>query len=296
MSNRTNEFKLRKDPLRDEFPTGRELAQEIANHLKGTISGKSVYCPCDTPESQIYQQLKANFKQLGLTNLVATSYCKDGHGVKTTFDGTVEVQKPTEQDGSFDSDESQAIMQQCDVVVTNPPFSRISDFISLIRKFDREFLVVVPNMLIAQMNSILKNHIDILLDGTLCMLTPKHRIVKHKYDNRYASVNLLSAFPLPIKTIKPDKTIDEVMKSGKANYVDNYDDVLCIDRMKFIPYDYTRPIALPIAAAHIRIKGWKPVKLMQGTTKCHDDSGWLCQRCIVNGKVKFTRILMENTR
>lgn len=194
--------------------------------------------------------------------MIATSWCKDGHGVKTTFDGTVEVQKPTAQDGSFDSDESQAIMRQCDVVVTNPPFSRIYDFISLIRKFDREFLVVVPNMLVAQRNSILKNHIDILLDGTLCMICPKNNSVKHKYDNRWASVNLLSTFPLPIKTIIPVKTIDEVMKSGKANYVDNYDDVLCIDSMKFIPCNYNRQIALPITAAHVRIKGWKPIKLM----------------------------------
>ena len=292
---RTNYDKLKRDLTRDEFPTGRELAQEIVNHLKGNVAGKSVYCPCDTPESQIYQQLKANFKQLGLTTLIATSYCKDGHGVKTTFDGTVEVQNLTKQDGSFDSDESQAIMQQCDVVVTNPPFSRIVDFTKLIRKFDREFLVVVPHMFIARVDSILKNHIDILLDGTLCMIYPKNNGVKHKYDNRWARVDLLSTFQLPIPTIIPNKTIDEVMKSGKANYIDNYDDVLCIDSMKFIPCNYDRQIALPIAAAHVRIKGWKPVKLMTAHTKCHDDSGWLCQCCIVNGKAKFTRILMEKT-
>lgn len=169
--------------------------------------------------------------------------------MKTTFDGTVEIQTPTKQDGSFDSDESQAIMQQCDVVVTNPPFSRIHDFINLIRKFDREFLVVVPTMLIAQRNSILTNHIDILLDGTLYMITPKNYKVKHRCDDRVASVNLLSTIPLPIKTIIPDKTIDEVIKSGKANYIDNYDDVLCIDSMKFIPCNYDRQIALPITAS-----------------------------------------------
>ena len=268
MSKRTNKFKLLKDPLRDEFPTNRELAQEIVNYLEGKVSGKSVYCPCDTPESQIYQQLKANFKQLGLTTLIATSYCKDGHGVKTTFDGTVEMQTPTKQDCSFDSDESQAIMQQCDVVVTNPPFSRIYDFINLIRKFDKEFLVVVPNMLVACRNSILNNHMDIFLDGTLYMITPKNYIVKHRCDDRCAPVNLLSTIPHPIKTIIPDKTIDEVMKSGKAKYIDNYDDVLCIDRMK----------------------------LMQRSTKCYDDSGWICQCCIVDGKHKFTRILMERTQ
>lgn len=296
MSIRTNKFKLLKDQLRDEFPTNKELAQEIVNYLKGKVSGKSVYCPCDTPESQIYQQLKANFKQLGLTTLIATSYCKDGHGVETTFDGTVEMQTPTKQDGSFDSDESQAIMQQCDVVVTNPPFSRIYDFINLIRKFGKEFLVVVPNILVACRNSILNNHMDIFLDGTLYMITPKNYSVKHRCDDRFAPVNLLSTIPHPIKTIIPYKTIDEVMKSGKAKYIDNYDDVLCIDSMKLIPCNYDRPIALPIAAAHVRIKGWKPVKLMQTSTKCHDDSGWICQCCIVDGKHKFARILMERTQ
>ena len=167
-------------------------------------------------------------------------------------------------------------MQQCDVIVTNPPFSRMYDFINIIRKLNKEFLIVVPTLLVAQRNSILMNHIDILLDGTFYMITPKNYIVKHKCDNRLAPVNLLSTLPLPIKTIIPDKTIDEVMKSDKAKYIDNYDDVLCIDSMKLIPCNYDRPIALPIAAAHIRIKGWKPLKLMQATTKCHDDSGWMC--------------------
>lgn len=56
--------------------------------------------------------------------------------------------------------------------------------------------------------------------------------------------------------------------SGKAKYIDNYDDVLCIDSMK----------------------------LMQRSTRCYDDSGWICQCCIVDGKHEFTRMLMERTQ
>jgi len=139
-------------------------------------------------------------------------------------------------------------MQQSDVIVTNPPFSAIVRFINVITNSDKEFLIVVPKLLIASVGAILKGNMSKLLDGTLCMMHPKNSGLKHKYDERFATVELLSTFPLPIPTIIPTKSISEVMESGKAHYTDNYPDILCIDALKYIPCDYNGRIALPITA------------------------------------------------
>lgn len=91
-----------------------------------------MYCNCDGPESEIYRLLKARYGLLGLRRLVATKYAKGGRGLKTEFDGNDEEISELDGDGSFDSAECVGILRGCDVVVTNPPFTRQADLIELI--------------------------------------------------------------------------------------------------------------------------------------------------------------------
>ena len=290
---RTNRDKLKNDPFRDEFPTSPELAKEIVDDIEGKVDGMTIYCPCDSPESNIYKELKSRFAQLGLKHLTSTSYCKDGHGFKTTFDGVNEVIEPTEQDGSFDSPQSRQILEQSDVVVTNPPFSRIIDFFDIIK--GHKFISVVSNMFMCR---VVAHFIDFfmseIIGKTLYMQCPINSTLKHKYDDRRARVNLLSTFPLKLQSFTPFKKYDDLIAQGKAHYIDNYDNILCVDRIKDIPCDYDGLVAAPVNVLNMNIEGLTYLKLMQAASKQYDNkSMYILQRCIVNGKHKFTRILMK---
>ena len=119
------------------------------------FTGKSVYCNCDTEKSEIYKLAKANFKTWQLKSLVATGYVKSGKGVKVVYDGETETISQLEGDGSYDSAESTEILEHSDIVMTNPPFSKLGKFIPFVLERNKDF-VIITNMMALMYKSIIK--------------------------------------------------------------------------------------------------------------------------------------------
>ena len=119
------------------------------------FAGKSVYCNCDTEKSEIYKLAKANFKTWQLKSLVATGYVKGGKGVKVVYDGETETISQLEGDGSYDSAESAEILEHSDIVMTNPPFSKLGKFIPFILERNKDF-VIITNMMALMYKSTIK--------------------------------------------------------------------------------------------------------------------------------------------
>ena len=46
------------------------------------------------------------------------------------------------EDGDFRSNECQELLNECDIVVSNPPFSLFSDYIQLLLKHEKKFLII----------------------------------------------------------------------------------------------------------------------------------------------------------
>ena len=119
------------------------------------FAGKSVYCNCDTEKSEIYKLAKANFKTWQLKSLVATGYVKDCKGVKVVYDGENETISQLEGDGSYDSAESTEILEHSDIVMTNPPFSKLGKFIPFVLERNKDF-VIITNMMALMYKSTIK--------------------------------------------------------------------------------------------------------------------------------------------
>ena len=119
------------------------------------FAGKSVYCNCDTEKSEIYKLAKANFKTWQLKSLVATGYVKGGKGVKVVYDGETETISQLEGDGSYDSAESTEILEHSDIVMTNPPFSKLGKFIPFVLERNKDF-VIITNMMALMYKSTIK--------------------------------------------------------------------------------------------------------------------------------------------
>ena len=152
MSNNSNLHKAKK-AKNDEFYTQLSDIENELRHYRGHFKGKVVYCNCDDArESNFFKYFSMNFEFLGLKKLIATGYKKDGRGVKLVYDGdkngnrTVDDEEvqvtELEGDGDFRSEECVKLLDEADIVVTNPPFSLFREYVAQLVGHGKKFLII----------------------------------------------------------------------------------------------------------------------------------------------------------
>ena len=125
---------------------------------------KIVYCNCDDPRfSNFFKYFSYNFEHLGLKKLITTGY-KSQHrdlfsqndserAISLEYTGMKDpngrVPDPEDigirlldGDGDFRSAECIELLQEADIVVTNPPFSLFREYVSQLIEYDKQFLII----------------------------------------------------------------------------------------------------------------------------------------------------------
>ena len=147
----------------DEFYTRLEDIEKELKHYRHHFKGKVVLCNCDDPRcSNFFRYFTLNFEVLGLKKVIATCYknqdvdlfsqhdCEravyqiyegDKNHNRKVDDEEIEV-KYLEGDGDFRSKECVALLEEADIVVTNPPFSLFREFIALLIEHNKKFLII----------------------------------------------------------------------------------------------------------------------------------------------------------
>lgn len=128
----------------DEFYT---QLQDIEDYLQKFIpdfNNKYIYCNCDGLSSNFYIYFKTHYKDFNLKHLTATAYNRTGRGIRIDFDGIIETvtQLGFFDSGSFDCDACIEILKQCDIVVTNPPFSLWRQYYTFLNKYNKKFIIL----------------------------------------------------------------------------------------------------------------------------------------------------------
>lgn len=139
-----------KQAKNDEFYTMYEDIENELQHYPGAFEGKIVYCNCDSPEwSNFWKYFHVNFEKLGLKKLVSTHYETNGHSYKMEYEGGNDndieagVKTPLEGNGDFRNQECIDLLEEADIVVTNPPFSIArEDFIPQLFEHKKKFLII----------------------------------------------------------------------------------------------------------------------------------------------------------
>lgn len=139
----------------DEFYTQLCDIERELQYYTDSFRDKVVYCNCDDPRySNFYRFFKLNFKKLGLRKLIASCYKEqigdiflqqDEEGAfcaEYIGEDYPERIIPLNGNGDFRSNECIALLQQSDIIVTNPPFSLFREFISQIDRHKKQFLVI----------------------------------------------------------------------------------------------------------------------------------------------------------
>lgn len=180
MANKTLSDAMRNK--KDEFYTQLCDIENELRHYREHFRDKTVFCNCDDPyESNFFKYFALNFNVLGLKKLVATCYDgspiqgnelllhfdseeepkKIAHKIEISEvkdengDGVVnlaDVQYLLQNDkntltllkgnGDFRSAECVALLQEADIVVTNPPFSLFREYVAQLMEYGKKFLII----------------------------------------------------------------------------------------------------------------------------------------------------------
>ena len=133
----------------DEFYTLYSTVENELQHYTSCFAGKKVLCNCDGLDSNFWKYFHSNFSKLGLEKLTAiayTPYKMDGffYEYKSKNDDNCLscIGHRLDGNGDFRSEASIEILKDADIIVTNPPFSLMSDYIEQLVYYRKQFLIL----------------------------------------------------------------------------------------------------------------------------------------------------------
>ena len=200
----------------DEYYTRYEHVKDLFDRYipHDELKDKVIYCPCDSDKSNFVIYLKEHKDNLGYKELIYTS-----DDYNTHLD----------------------LFENCDIVITNPPFSKlIREFIPILNKVKKKFFIL----------------------GSLITLTSYYSNFTDKDNIKYVRPDTYFNFIIPedcnlsnspvyiyisnlnIKNYHKEPTFDKKQKNEVFAYINDieYKDY---DRMNNIPKDEYDPIVVP---------------------------------------------------
>ena len=254
--NKNDEFYTRFDDINFEI--------NLAEHgYRPFFKDKVIYCNCDDPEeSNFWKFFKARFNGLKLKKLISTHYDQEGKSsYKLEYDGERVVKTELEGDGDFRSPECVELLKESDIVVTNPPFSLYREFVALLTKYDKKYVIWANN------NSITYKEIFPLIKenkmwlGYTCNKTLSFAVPNdYRYDEKetekisdgkhYGKVPAISVFtnldiPKRHEPMLLGWKFEKGLEMGIYQKYDNYD-AYNVDKVCQIPRDYDGVLGVPI--------------------------------------------------
>ena len=238
MINNSNLHKARK-ARNDEFYTQYEdIEKEIQNY---NLEGKKIYCNCDYYRySNFIRYFKDNFSTLKIAYLTASNYDIGECAYQYEYDGVEEKITALKGNGDFRSDECVELLKEADVVITNPPFSLFREYVALLKKYDKKFLII------GNQNAITYKDIFPLIKDNKLWLGMNYCKEFIQPDGTYKSFGNICWFT-NISNKKRNTPLDLYKKYNPVEYpkYDNYDAINC-DKVADIPMDYDGVIGVPI--------------------------------------------------
>ena len=231
----------------DEFYTQLTDVKKELIYYKTHFKDKIVLCNCDDPTwSAFWKYFHLNFAELGLKKLISTHYDKTEPTYKMEYTGgddnniEVGVKTPLEGNGDFRNKECLDLLDECDIVGTNPPCSLFREYVACLMEHEKKFLII----------------------GNKNAITYKEFFPLLKNDDVWIGYNNVHEFRQPDGSIKKfgnigwytnldiQKRHEKLILWKEYNEVeypkyDNYD-AINVDKVTDIPVDYYGVMGVPI--------------------------------------------------
>ncbi len=243
MSNNIN-LKKAKEAKNDEFYTFMEDIEKEMYYYKEHFKNKVVYCNCDKYNvSNFVKYFKENFETLGIKKLISTCYNAYGCGEYYEYNGSDEIIKKLKGNGDFRNEECVEILQNSDIVVTNPPFSLFRDFITLMCENDKSFISIG-----CQNSFSCKNVFELYKKNKIWYGRNNVKKFQTPYDGEIKFGNIGWFTNLKPSVTTPKMELTKHYDKSVYRVYDDYDAIEC-SKIKDIPMDYDGLIGVPISFA-----------------------------------------------
>ena len=246
MARNENLYKA-KTEKNDEFYTRLMDVVEELKYYKDHFRDKIVFCNCDDPtRSAFWKYFHLNFGKLGLRKLVSTHYDKNRSTYKMEYEGGDDndvgagTKTALEGNGDFRDKECLGLLDECDIVVTNPPFSLARSYVEVLMRHEKRFVII------GDLNWIpYKEVFPLLRDNRIWLgycsvkefIQPNGSIKKFGNKLWYTNLDIVKRHEMLIlhKKYTPEE----------YPVYDNYD-AINVDKVANIPVDYDGVMGVPI--------------------------------------------------
>lgn len=265
-----NAARARKD---DEFYTRLgDVAAEAEKYAPETWRGRALYLPADDEKSGVWRYFAANFARLGLRSLSA-SRLGNRERVELTASGLTRA----EDVGTGDFREP-AVMEKiraADIVVTNPPFSLLGAFLTVLEECGRDYLILAPRTVFHHSRAFPLFRSGRLRGG----YTETHKFEGPRGEERCAYAQWITTLPAC-----PPGRVPRAVYSGNENKYSMCDGtrILNVDLVREIPGDYDGPMAVPSGYLHRPFPGYEVLENRRGLR--------------VNGRMLFQRVIIRRKK
>lgn len=321
----------------DEFYTQLSDIENELRHYTKHFFGKVVYCNCDDPRvSNFYHYFAHQFSRLGIKRLITTCYKNQERDLFSRHDSEKSISleligdekrsdgrylppdpmiRHLKGDGDFRSKECISLLEQADIVCTNPPFSLFREYVPQLIEYDKKFIIIGNKNAITykEIFPLIKNNqlwvghtsmskdllFDLPVDYANRLLETKKIGSAYKYVNGVVKGRSQSIWFTNLDHTKRH----EKLISGKSYNPDDYPrydnyDAIDVGRVVDIPEDYDEAMGVPITfldkynpiqfeilnANNIRTNNHVPIK-EHGLIKDKDGT--------VKGRAKYARIVIK---
>jgi len=307
----------------DEFYTQLADIENELKHYKDQFRGKVVLCNCDDPkESNFVKYFSMNFEHLGIKKLIAThfkeanlftqvspyklEYTGDKNGNRMPDPSEFMTQMIS--DGDFRSQECIKLLNESDIVVTNPPFSMFREYVAQLMGYDKKFIIIgnTNSMTYKEIFKLFKEN-KILTGYTnfnvgMFFIVPDDWEKFHHIDengNKIVRVST-SCWFTNLEVEKHKENIILYKKYNPEEYpkYDNYN-AINVNKVSDIPMDYKGAMGVPITFLDKYnpeqfeiLDGLNRYSILSGPTE-ETRGKYLAQ---VNGKPTYVRIVIKNKK
>jgi len=242
-----------KSAKNDEFYTRFDDVQRELNYYKDQFKDKVVYCNCDDPaESAFSEFFKLNFDHFGIKKLICTRYSESNlfqqfdpvkkYGYRLEITGRDSLQKiELKGSGDFRSAECTELLEEADIVCTNPPFSLFREYIDQLMKHNKKFLII------GSINAISYEEIfPFIKDNALWSGYTNPREFMNPEGKIEKLGNVQWWTNLDVAKRHDELVLYETYAPEKYPKYDNYD-AINVDKTVEIPNDYFDVMGVPIS-------------------------------------------------
>ena len=212
---------------------------------------------CDDPTwSAFWRYFHLNFAELGLKKLISTHYDRTEPTYKMEYEGgddnnvEVGVKTPLEGNGDFRNKECLDLLDECDIVVTNPPFSLARAYVQYLREHNKQFVIIGDLNWITykEIFPMLKDNEIWLGYSSVKEFTQPDGTIK-KFGNKlwYTNLDIQKRHEKLILWQRYYDDDGNPLPDAEERYphYDNYD-AINVDRVADIPMDYQGVMGVPI--------------------------------------------------